>query len=93
MKKRDFHYTKPLEKKLRKLLRKNKRAYQEVISKIRQIASSPNIEHYKNLRSPLQEYKGVHVLSSFVLTFKYDRERDEVEFIKLEHHDDVYEYR
>jgi mRNA-degrading endonuclease RelE of RelBE toxin-antitoxin system len=79
-----------LERQLRKMRRKNWVSFDSVISKIDEIVSSPDVEHYKNQRAPLNEFKGVHVLGNSILMFKYDKRMDRVLFYKLEHHDDAY---
>ena len=75
---------------LKKLFKSDKEMYEAVVSKIEEIVSSPDIEHYKNLRVPLQNYKRVHIMKSFVLLFTYLKAEDKVYFTALEHHDKVY---
>jgi mRNA-degrading endonuclease RelE of RelBE toxin-antitoxin system len=59
-----------LKQTLTTLKRKDHGLFQMVEKKIVQIASSDDvsIQHYKNLQSPLNDYKRVHV-GSFVLLF------------------------
>jgi len=87
---RSFSVEKGLKSKLRKLRKRDKKAFNAVMSKIGQVVSSPDVEHYKNLRKPLQRFKRVHVAASFVLVFKYLKSKDLVEFYEFEHHDKVY---
>lgn len=56
---------------------------------MREILNSANINHYKNLRTPLQHLKRVHIRKSFVLTFGV--ENDVVVFYDFDHHDRIYE--
>jgi mRNA-degrading endonuclease RelE of RelBE toxin-antitoxin system len=46
-----------------------------------------SIQHFKNLRSPLNEYKRVH-LGSHVLLFRV--QGDKIVFEAFEHHDQIY---
>jgi mRNA-degrading endonuclease RelE of RelBE toxin-antitoxin system len=57
-----------------KLKVKDPKGYNNVISKIRQVAINLelNPDHCKNLRRPLQNYKRVHVNKSFVIVFQVD---------------------
>lgn len=87
-----FLIEKKLEKTLIKLEKKDKVLYEQVKNKISEIIKSFDIEHYKNLRHDLKEYKRVHV-GSFVLLFKYDKDNDFVYFTDFEHHDKIYKYQ
>lgn len=78
-----------LRKILNKLSKKDKETYEQVLNKIDEVTSSAAIDHYKNLRKPLQHLKRVHIKSS-VLTFKYDKLEDKVIFYNFGHHDDIY---
>lgn len=75
---------------LNKLYKKDKKKYKIIMKKIQKIANSENIEHYKNLKKPLQEFKRVHIDRSFVLTFKYDKNKDFIVFYDFDHHDNIY---
>ena len=59
--------------------------------KINEVLKNPDIEHYKNLRHNLKEFKRIHV-GSFVLIFKYDKKNDFVYFTDFDHHDKIYLY-
>lgn len=48
------------------------------------------INHYKNLRNNLSDFKRVHIMKSFVLTFKVDYNENIIYFMRLEHHDNIY---
>ena len=48
------------------------------------------IEHYKNLKYDLSDYKRVHIDKSFVLLFEVLKERNHIIFTKLAHHDKIY---
>ncbi len=76
-----------LDKKLKKLSKKDKKQLEAVLKKIEEIIKG-NVEQYKNLKKPLQEYKRVHIYSSFVLLFKVKGEK--IVFADYQHHDKVY---
>ncbi len=79
-----------MEAQLKGLLKTDRRLYEALLSKIEEIVSSPDVGHYKNLKAPLQSFKRVHVMKSFVLIFSYDKTQDAIKFHKLGHHDKVY---
>jgi len=74
---------------LKKLKRKDPALFRAVQKKINQIALCDNIsiQHYKNLRGNLRDYKRVHI-GSFILTFQV--QKDIVIFRRFEHHDNAY---
>ena len=57
-------------------------------NKIQEIRQNP--QHYKNLRSPLQHLKSVHVDKSFVLLFSVDENLKKVTFEEFDHHHRIY---
>jgi len=75
---------------LKKLFKKDKKRYEIVWKKINEIINSSDIEHYKNLKFPMNEFKRVHIDKSFVLVFKYEKSHDKVKFYDLDHHDKIY---
>jgi len=77
-----------LDKILSKLSKKDKVQFEAILKKINEVINSENIEHYKNLKKPLQKYKRVHVYSSFVLLFRIDE--DKIIFRYYDHHDNIY---
>ncbi len=85
-----FSVEKKLRSKLSKLYKKDRIVYKRIISKIKEIVSNKSIEHYKNLRKPLNEFKRVHIMKSFVLIFKYEKSKDCVLFYDFDHHDKIY---
>lgn len=87
---REYSVSEELKAKLKKLLAKDPESYSAVSAKMREIIAFSNVEHYKNLRAPYNQFKRVHVMKSFVLIFSYDKARDAVLFHRLDHHDDVY---
>ncbi len=81
-----------LRKTLTVLKRKDKAMFETVEKKIVQIASldSVSIQHFKNLRSPLSDFKRVH-LGNFVLLFRV--QENTIIFDAFEHHDIIYQRR
>ena len=74
---------------LKKLLRKDKALYEQVMKKIEEVISSGDVEHYKNLRHDMKDRKRVHI-GRFVLVFKFVREENKIVFVDFDHHDKVY---
>ena len=79
-----------LEKILNKIYKKDKIMYNAIMNKMQEIIDSEDVNHYKNLRIPLQHLKRVHIKSSFVLVFKYTELDDKVFFYDFDHHDQIY---
>ena len=76
---------------LNKLLKKDKSLYEQVLKKIEEIINSPDVEHYKNLRHDLKEYKRVQV-GHFVLIFKFDKTNNILFFVDFDNHDKIYKW-
>ncbi len=72
------------------LCRKDKNTYQALVKKMQEILNCDDINHYKNLRKPLQHLKRVHISGPFVLTFRYEEAEDKIVFYNFDHHDNVY---
>lgn len=87
---REFAIEEKLKKKLSKIFNKDKVFYTAVMNKFEEIISSSDINHYKNLRKPLQDFKRVHIRTSFVLIFKYVASEDKLVFYEIDHHDKIY---
>ena len=87
---RNYFFEVKLKKKLSILFKKDNRRYFILMKKIEEILATDNVDHYKNLRKPLQDYKRVHIDAHFVLIFKYDNSKDTVYFYDLDHHDNIY---
>lgn len=80
-----------LDKILSKLAKRDKTQFEAILKKIEEVIHCENIDHYKNLRSPLNRYKRVHVYSSFVMIFRI--ENDVIIFRYYDHHDNIYFFR
>lgn len=85
-----YHYgfRESVEKALNKLAKKNPKQLIIIEKKIEEIILNPH--HYKNLRSPLQYLKRVHIDRGFVLVFLVDETTKTVIFENYDHHDYIY---
>jgi len=87
---RNFYFEEKLRKKLSIVFKKDLRRYKILMKKIEEIIATDNIDHYKNLRKPLQDFKRVHIDAHFVLVFKYEKSKDAIYFYDFDHHDKIY---
>ncbi|MEK6892230.1 MAG: addiction module toxin RelE [Nanoarchaeota archaeon] len=87
---REFSIEENLKKTLVKLSSRDKETYNALMSKMDEVLTCDDVNHYKNLRKPLQHLKRVHVKGPFVLTFKYLESEDKVLFYDFDHHDNIY---
>ena len=78
-----------LSKKFDKLSKKSPVQMSRIAAKLEEIIQNPN--HYKNLRSPMQHLKRVHIDKSFVLIFSVDESTKTVILENYDHHDNIYE--
>ncbi|MDP4039233.1 MAG: addiction module toxin RelE [Candidatus Pacearchaeota archaeon] len=85
-----FEIEEKLHQILKKLFKKDKKRYEITWKKINEVINSSDIEHYKNLKFPMNKFKRVHIDKSFILIFKYDKTNDKVKFYDLDHHDKIY---
>ena len=79
-----------LDKKLKKLVKKNRKQYEIVMKKVVEIIKDP--DRYKNLKAPLQDWKRVHIDKHFVLTFSIDKNNKTVILEDFDHHDEIYKH-
>lgn len=88
----DFDLSDELKLKIRKLVKKDKKKAEIINKKIKEVINSDfeSIDHYKNLRYDLKNFKRVHIDKHFVLTFKVDKEKNFILFEDFDHHDNVY---
>lgn len=88
----DFDLSDKLRFKLKKLAKKSPKITEIINKKIKQIINNDleTIDHYKNLRHNLKQYKRVHIARSFVLTFKVHKEKNFILFADFDHHDKIY---
>lgn len=88
----EFDLNDELKLKIRKLLKKDKKKAIIINKKIKEIINNDNdsIDHYKNLRKDMKEFKRVHIDKHFVLTFKVDKNNNKIFFEDFDHHDKIY---
>jgi mRNA interferase RelE/StbE/toxin YoeB len=88
----NFNLTDELKFILKKLAKKDKKRVEIIHKKITEIinCNRDSIQHYKNLRHDLKEFKRVHIDRSFVLTFKADIKNNFILFVDFDHHDKIY---
>jgi len=84
-----YNYSEVLIKILKKLFKKDKFTYERVLKKINEVSNSEDIEHYKNLKKPLQHLKRVQI-GEKVLVFKFDKTNKLISFEDFDHHDKIY---
>ena len=87
---RNYYFEEKLRKKLSIVFKKDTKRYKILMKKIEEIIASDNIDHYKNLRKPLQNFKRVHIDTHFILVFKYEKNENAVYFYDFDHHDKIY---
>ena len=85
----EFEIEEKLHKVLKKLSKKDKNLYERVWKKITEIINSYDVEHYKNLRHDLKEFKRVQI-GEKVLVFKFDKTNNKILFFDFDHHDKIY---
>ena len=76
-----------LKKILKKISKKDKQLYEQIIRKINEIIKSNNFEHYKNLQHDMKGLKRTHI-GPFVLLFEIKDDR--ILFYDFNHHDKIY---
>ena len=87
-----FGFTKSLERKIRKLKTKDKILVQNFKRKFEEIINEDefSIQRYKNLKSPQNEFKRIHLTDNFILLFKSLKNEKFVLFIDIIHRDRAY---
>ena len=88
----NYDFTNKLKDIIQKLRKKDPKRAEIIYKKVKQIINSDEteIEHYKNLRQDMKDQKRVHIDKSFVLTFKYFKEKKYILFQDFDHHDNIY---
>ena len=86
---RQYKTSKEFDRILARLQKKDKQLYENLFNKISEILNNPDIEHYKNLRYDMNDFKRVHV-GHFVLVFKFDKKNNIIFFSDFDYHDKIY---
>jgi YafQ family addiction module toxin component len=77
-----------LDKKFKKLQKKDKEMLRLIERKIQDILEDPY--RFKPLRKPLQNKRRVHIGGAFVLIYEANEEEKMVTLFDFDHHDNVY---
>ena len=88
----DFNLSDELKFIIRKLIKKDKKRVEIINKKIKEVVNNnkDSIQHYKNLRHELSDFKRVYIDRSFVLVFKLDIFNNFILFLNFDHHDKIY---
>jgi len=84
-----YNYSDNLKRILKKLYKKDKSLYEQLLKKIDEIINSYNVENYKNLRYNMKDSKRAHI-GHFVLVFQYNKKINMILFDDFDHHDNIY---
>lgn len=77
-----------LDKKFKKLQKKDKEMLRLINRKVQDILENPY--RFKPLRKPLQNKQRVHVGGSFVLVYEVNEKEKIVTLFDFDHHDNIY---
>ena len=88
----DFSYDDILEKKLYKISKKDKDLAKNIFKKVNEIVNHDiyTIDMYKNLVSPMNEFKRIHLTGSYILLFKVFKSENFILFVDVVHRDEAY---
>ena len=86
---RQYKTSKEFDRILAKLQKKDKQLYENLLNKMNEVFNNSDVEHYKNLRYNMQDYKRVQI-GHFVLAFRFDKLNNLVFFSDFDHHDRIY---
>lgn len=82
-------YSEHLLQVIKKLSKKDKSLYEQLLIKINEIKNCYDVGHYKNLRYNMKDSKRVQV-GHFVLVFQYNKTTNTINFDDFDHHDVIY---
>lgn len=87
-----FDLSNQLRETITKLAKKDRSRVVALNKKIKEIiaCNENTIDHYKNLKYDLKDYKRIHLDKSFVLIFRVFRDKQHIIFERLAHHDEIY---
>ncbi|MDI6755045.1 MAG: type II toxin-antitoxin system mRNA interferase toxin, RelE/StbE family [Thermodesulfobacteriota bacterium] len=77
-----------LDKKFKKLQKKDKEILQLIERKVQDILEDPY--QFKPLRKPLQNKRRVHIGGPFILIYEINEEEKRITLFDFDHHDNVY---
>ena len=79
---------KSLDKKFKKLKKKNREMLKLIEKKVQEILDNPY--RFKSLKRPLQNKRRVHISGSFVLIYEINEDEKMVTLLDFDHHDNIY---
>jgi len=85
----EYNLSPTLQKIMKKLFKRDKQTRERIIKKIKEVISSYNVEHYKNLRHDLKKFKRIQI-GEKVLVFKFDKTNNKVLFLDFDEYDKIY---
>lgn len=77
-----------LARKFDKLSKRDKTQLEAINKKLQEILAEPH--QFKPLRYDMKNIRRVHIMKSFVLTYKIDEHNKKVVLLDYEHHDKIY---
>jgi len=86
----EYEISLELSKIIPKLYKKDLALYRKLKNKISEIINSKNLNNYKNLKPPLNQFKRVHITQQFVLIFQVDTKTNSILFVYFDHRKNVY---
>jgi len=88
----NFQISEKLKKKLQVISKKDKILALIFSKKVEEVIShnSKTINTYKNLKSPLNELKRIHLTNNFILLFQFNQKENCIIFIDILHWDKAY---
>ena len=86
---KEYEIKQNLKKIMEKLYRKDRKTRERIIKEINKIINSNEINHYKNLRYNLSDFKRVQI-GEKVLVFTHNKMNDKIIFEDFDHHDKIY---
>jgi len=88
----EFDIEENLKKKLKILSKKDKILVKIFKKKLLEIINldKETITTYKNLKSPLNEFKRIHLTDNYILLFEVNINKNKILFVEISHWDNVY---
>lgn len=83
-----YDITDVLRKKLKKLSRKDKVLAQAFYRKLQEVINRDTVDSYKNLKSPMNMFKRIHLTDNYILLFSVEKKH--IVFVDIKHWDYVY---
>ena len=85
-----YDITDVLRKKLKKLGKKDRVLAQTFYKKLQEVIKrdEKTINSYKNLKSPMNDFKRIHLTDNYILLFKVETKH--IVFVDIKHWDHVY---